>query len=164
MPAVLALFGVGGMVGLAIGGRTAEARPLRTLGLGLGALAVFSALLALTAGSVVVVIALVFLLGLVGYVTNPALQSRVFTLAPAAPTLAGATNTAAFNVGNTLAPLLGGLTIDAGFGYASVAWVGAALAAAGTAVVFWARRLERAERGGVTTPLERTRVRMTQVR
>ncbi|MGW6062749.1 Cmx/CmrA family chloramphenicol efflux MFS transporter [Streptomyces sp. NPDC055189] len=146
VPAVLALFGVGGMVGLVIGGRTAEVRPLRTLGLGLGALALFSALLALTAESTVVVIALVFLLGLVGYVTNPSLQSRVFTLAPAAPTLVGATNTAAFNVGNTLAPLLGGMTIDAGLGYASVAWVGAALAAAGAVAVLWAARLQRAER------------------
>lgn len=158
VPAVLALFGVGGMVGLFIGGRTAEARPLRTLVLGLGALALFSALLALTARSTVVVIALVFLLGLVGYVTNPALQSRVFTLAPAAPTLVGATNTAAFNVGNTLAPLLGGLTIDAGLGYASVAWVGAALATAGAAAALWAARLQRAGRGAVTEPRERTQV------
>ncbi|MFH8489616.1 Cmx/CmrA family chloramphenicol efflux MFS transporter [Streptomyces longisporoflavus] len=158
VPAVLALFGVGGMAGLFIGGRTAESRPLRTLGAGLGALALFSALLALTAGSTGVVIALVFLLGLAGYVTNPALQSRVFTLAPAAPTLVGATNTAAFNIGNTLAPLLGGMTIDAGLGYASVAWVGAALAAAGAVTVLWAARLQRAERDAVTERRERTHV------
>ncbi|MYY86526.1 MFS transporter, partial [Streptomyces sp. SID335] len=130
VPAVLALFGVGGMAGIVIGGRTGQTRPLGTLGAGLGALAVFSALLALTAHVTAVVITLVFLLGLAGYVTNPALQSRVFALAPGAPTLVGATNTAAFNVGNTVAPLLGGLAIDAGHGYASVAWVGAALAAA----------------------------------
>ncbi|NDZ99335.1 MFS transporter, partial [Streptomyces sp. SID10116] len=100
VPAVLALFGVGGMAGIVIGGRTGQTRPLGTLGAGLGALAVFSALLALTAHVTAVVITLVFLLGLAGYVTNPALQSRVFALAPGAPTLVGATNTAAFNVGN----------------------------------------------------------------
>ncbi|MEU7580339.1 Cmx/CmrA family chloramphenicol efflux MFS transporter [Streptomyces sp. NPDC041068] len=146
VPAILALFGVGGMAGIVIGGRTGQSRPLATLGLGLGALALFSALLALTAHVTAVVIALVFLLGLVGYVTNPALQSRVFTLAPGAPTLVGAANTAAFNVGNTVAPLLGGLAIDAGYGYASVAWVGAALAAVGSVGVLWAARLRRAER------------------
>ncbi|WP_425828211.1 Cmx/CmrA family chloramphenicol efflux MFS transporter [Streptomyces fractus] len=144
VPALLALFGVGGLLGLFVGGRTAQAAPLATLGWGLAALAVTSVLLAMTAQATAVVVALVFLLGAAGYVTNPALQSRVFTLAPDAPTLVGATNTAAFNVGNTLAPLLGGLAIDAGFGYASVAWVGAGLAAAGLVGVVWAARLERA--------------------
>ncbi|MCX4830138.1 MFS transporter [Streptomyces sp. NBC_01016] len=143
VPVLLALFGAGGLLGLVIGGRTAQVAPLATLGWGLGALAVISGLLAVAAHTAVVVVVLVFALGVAGYVTNPALQSRVFTLAPAAPTLVGATNTAAFNVGNTLAPLLGGLAIDAGLGYASVAWVGAALAAVGLVGVLWAVRLER---------------------
>ncbi|TVL90294.1 Cmx/CmrA family chloramphenicol efflux MFS transporter [Streptomyces sp. SAJ15] len=143
VPALLALFGAGGLLGLVIGGRTAHAHPLATLGWGLGALAAVSVLLALAAHSAIAVIALVFLLGIAGYVTNPALQSRVFTLAPDAPTLVGATNTAAFNVGNTLAPLLGGLAIDAGLGYTSVAWVGAGLAAVGFAGVLGAARMRR---------------------
>lgn len=144
VPAVLALFGAGGMLGLVIGGRTARTHAVATLAWGLGALAAVSAALALTAGSAAaVVVALVFLLGMAGYVTNPALQSRVFTLAPDAPTLVGATNTAAFNVGNTLAPLLGGLAIDAGHGYAAVAWVGAGLAALGCAAAVAAGILER---------------------
>ncbi|MHC5261719.1 Cmx/CmrA family chloramphenicol efflux MFS transporter [Streptomyces sp. UC4497] len=151
VPVLLALFGAGGLLGLVIGGRTAHAAPLATLGWGLGALAVISALLAVAAHAAVVVVVLVFALGVAGYVTNPALQSRVFTLAPAAPTLVGATNTAAFNVGNTLAPLLGGLAIDAGLGYASVAWVGAALAAVGLMGVLWAVRLER--RAGSFVPV-----------
>ncbi|KUJ65221.1 chemotaxis protein [Streptomyces albus subsp. albus] len=146
VPAVLALFGAGGLVGVTIGGRTAEKYPLRTLGWGLGGLAAGSVLLALTARSAGVTVALVFFLGLTGYVTNPALQSRVFALAPDAPTLVGATNTAAFNVGNTLAPMLGGLVIDAGFGFAAVAWVGAALGTAGVAGVLWAGRLQHRTR------------------
>ncbi|MFI6876387.1 Cmx/CmrA family chloramphenicol efflux MFS transporter [Streptomyces sp. NPDC050400] len=149
VPALLALFGAGGLLGLVVGGRTAHARPLATLGWGLGALAVISALLAVAAHATALVVVLVLLLGAAGYVTNPALQSRVFTLAPGAPTLVGAGNTAAFNVGNTLAPLLGGVAIDAGFGYASVAWVGTGLAAAGLVGVVWAARLERAARGFV---------------
>ena len=36
---------------------------------------------------------------------------------------AEAANTAAFNVGNTLGPVLGGLVISAGHGYASPSWI-----------------------------------------
>ncbi len=42
-----------------------------------------------------------------------------------------------------MAPLLGGLAIDAGYGYASVAWVGSGLAVAGAAGVLWAAHLRR---------------------
>ncbi|MFF9015013.1 Cmx/CmrA family chloramphenicol efflux MFS transporter [Streptomyces sp. NPDC014870] len=142
VPVLLALFGVGGLLGMVIGGRTAEAYPIRTLALGTGVLAVASALLAVLAENTVVTVALIFVLGLAGYVTNPILQSRVFVVAPGAPTLVGATNTSAFNVGNTLAPALGGMTISAGFGFESVAWVGAALAAAGLLGTLWAGHLQ----------------------
>ncbi|MFG2642931.1 Cmx/CmrA family chloramphenicol efflux MFS transporter [Streptomyces sp. NPDC048370] len=153
VPVLLALFGVGGLLGMVIGGRTAEAYPIRTLALGTGVLAVASALLAVLAENTVVTVALIFVLGLAGYVTNPILQSRVFVVAPGAPTLVGATNTSAFNVGNTLAPALGGMTISAGFGFESVAWVGAALAAAGLLGTLWAGHLQYRSRpaaeGGV---------------
>ncbi|MFD3942275.1 Cmx/CmrA family chloramphenicol efflux MFS transporter [Streptomyces sp. NPDC058579] len=153
VPVLLALFGVGGLLGMVIGGRTAEAYPIRTLALGTGVLAVASALLAVLAENTVVTVALIFVLGLAGYVTNPILQSRVFVVAPGAPTLVGATNTSAFNVGNTLAPAFGGMTISAGFGFESVAWVGAALAAAGLLGTLWAGHLQYRSRpaaeGGV---------------
>ncbi|MFE1771706.1 Cmx/CmrA family chloramphenicol efflux MFS transporter [Streptomyces sp. NPDC059008] len=146
VPAVLALFGVGGLIGMTVGGRTAGTRPIRTLCLGLGGLVLASALLAVFARNATVTVVLVFFLGLTGYLTNPALQSRVFVLAPGAPTLTGATNTSAFNVGNTLAPLLGGMAINAGFGFASVAWIGAALGTAGLLGTLWAGRLENRTR------------------
>ncbi|WP_030671896.1 Cmx/CmrA family chloramphenicol efflux MFS transporter [Streptomyces rimosus] len=143
VPAVLALYGVGGLLGMTLGGRTADRRPLRTLFLGVGALTAASALLALTATNLTATIVLIFTLGLTGYVTNPVVQSRVFTLAPDAPTLAPAVNTSAFNVGITLTPMLGGLTIDAGYGYTSVAWVGAAVGAAALVAALWAAMLQR---------------------
>ncbi|MEU8765181.1 Cmx/CmrA family chloramphenicol efflux MFS transporter, partial [Streptomyces sp. NPDC048659] len=55
------------------------------------------------------------------------LNARMFNVAGAAPTLAGATTTAAFNLGNTGGPWLGGTVIDAGHGFASPAWAGAAM-------------------------------------
>ncbi|MFC9996572.1 Cmx/CmrA family chloramphenicol efflux MFS transporter [Nocardia sp. NPDC127526] len=138
VPAVLALFGVGGLIGMALGGRLAQDYPIRTLATGIGVLVLASAALALLASHAVVTIGLVFVLGIAGYVTNPVLQSRVFVLAPGAPTLVGATNTAAFNIGNTLAPMFGGMAISAGLGFASVAWVGAALGTAGLLGTLWA--------------------------
>ncbi|MFH8583022.1 Cmx/CmrA family chloramphenicol efflux MFS transporter [Streptomyces celluloflavus] len=143
VPVVLSLYGVGGLVGVTLGGRFADAAPLRTLALGGGALTLASALLALTAGNLGITVALVFVLGLTGYAVNPVVQSRVFLLAPDAPTLVPAVNTSAFNVGIMLTPMLGGLTIDAGFGFASVAWVGAATGALALAVTAWAAVLQR---------------------
>ncbi|KOG63958.1 chemotaxis protein [Streptomyces griseoflavus] len=151
VPAVLALYGVGGLLGMTLGGRTADRHPLRTLFLGIGALTAASALLALTAANVTATIALIFTLGLTGYITNPVVQSRVFAIAPDAPTLAPAVNTSAFNVGITLTPMLGGLTIDAGYGYTSVAWVGAAVGAAALLAALWAGVLQRRAEGRTTT-------------
>ena len=67
------------------------------------------------------------------------LNARVFQLAGAAPTLASAANTAAFNVGNTLGPVAGGIAITAGYGYAAPSWIALALIA----------RVDPARRGGV---------------
>ncbi|MEV4439229.1 Cmx/CmrA family chloramphenicol efflux MFS transporter [Streptomyces sp. NPDC049577] len=143
VPAVLSLFGVGALVGLAVGGRTADARPLPTLGTALAGMTVTSLALWWGAGSAPVTVVLVFFLGLFGFLSSPVVQSRVFAIAGDAPTLVGAVNTSAFNVGITLAPMLGGLTIDAGLGYASVAWVGAAIAVAGLLALIPAAALER---------------------
>jgi DHA1 family chloramphenicol resistance protein-like MFS transporter len=142
VPVLLALFGVGGLLGMSIGGKAAETYPVRTLVLGTGILVAASVLLAVLAENTVVTIVLVFVLGFAGYITNPILQARVFGIAPGAPTLVGATNTSAFNVGNTLAPALGGMAIGAGFGYASVAWVGAALGAVALFGALWAGHLQ----------------------
>ena len=55
------------------------------------------------------------------------MNSRVFSVAGSAPTLAAAFNISAFNVGITVGPWLGGLALDAGAGYSAVGWIGAAL-------------------------------------
>ena len=48
-----------------------------------------------------------------------------------AQTLAAALNHSAFNMANALGAWLGGLTIAAGWGWTSTAWVGALLALGG---------------------------------
>ncbi|MFI0733397.1 Cmx/CmrA family chloramphenicol efflux MFS transporter [Streptomyces sp. NPDC021225] len=141
VPSVLALFGAGAIVGTTIGGRIADAHLFGTLYGGITATAVVLSALALTAHHAVVAVSLALLLGVTAFFTGPALNARMFNVANAAPTLAGATTTSAFNIGNTLGPWLGGLVIDAGWGYPAVAWTGAALAALAVGTTALAARL-----------------------
>ncbi|MEU9018346.1 Cmx/CmrA family chloramphenicol efflux MFS transporter [Actinomadura sp. NPDC048394] len=135
VPAVLAQYGAGSLVGIAFGGRIADTRPMGTLYGGIAGLVAVCVALALTLGSPVPATILVFLLGLFGFAINPALNSRVFALSDASRTLVAATSTSAFNVGITAGPWLGGLALDAGAGYSSTAWIGAGLGVAALAVV-----------------------------
>ncbi|MBE1534209.1 Cmx/CmrA family chloramphenicol efflux MFS transporter [Actinomadura algeriensis] len=127
VPGVLALYGLGALIGITVGGRTADARTVPTLYAGFGGLVVVSAGLALVLESAAPTAALVFLLGLFGFATNPALNTRAFGMVDGATTLVAAGNVAAFNVGITAGPWLGGVAIGAGAGYASTAWIGAGL-------------------------------------
>ncbi|EST39514.1 hypothetical protein N566_01520, partial [Streptomycetaceae bacterium MP113-05] len=128
VPWVLALFGFGALIGTSVGGRVADAHLFGTIYAGISAAAVVLTALALLAHIPVAAIVLSFLLGLAVFSAAPALNARMFNVADAAPTLAGATTTASFNIGNTLGPWLGGLVISAGWGFAAVAWTGAGLA------------------------------------
>lgn len=146
VPTVLALFGLGGLIGTAIGGRVSDGHLFGTMYAGITASAVALALLALLARSSVAAVALALLLGVTAFMTAPALNTRMFDVAGAAPTLAGATTTSSFNIGNTVGPWLGGLVISAGWGYQSVAWTGAALATAGIAATALASHVQKRTR------------------
>ncbi|MFI0480365.1 Cmx/CmrA family chloramphenicol efflux MFS transporter [Actinomadura sp. 9N215] len=130
VPAILALFGVGAFIGLSIGGRVADRRPFHALLTGAIGILATSILLALLAGHTLAVVPLVLLLGIAGFVLNPAIYARVFTIASMAPTLAGATTVSAFQLGISLVPVLAGTAFSAGAGITSVTWIGAVLAAA----------------------------------
>lgn len=122
VPAVLALYGIGTLIGISLGGRLADVSPLWTLAAGLTGQIAVAAALALAGTSTTVAVAGALALGLAGFLTNPALNTRVFALAEEAPTLAGASNVTGFNIGIVLAPWVSGSTIEAGFGYLSVTW------------------------------------------
>jgi DHA1 family chloramphenicol resistance protein-like MFS transporter len=145
VPTVLGLFGVGALVGTTVGGRVADAHLFGVLLSGIAASTVLLAALALFAGSPVAAVALSFLLGVSAFYTAPALNARMFNVAGAAPTLAGATTTAACNLGNTGGPWLGGTVIDAGLGFPATAWAGAAMTLVALAAVAVALRLHRRE-------------------
>lgn len=129
LSAILVLFGVGAFIGLAIGGRISDRRPHHALVVGAIGIVICSALIAALAEYVFVVIPLVLLLGVAGFLLNPAIYGRVFTIASDAPTLAGATTVSAFQLGISLVPVLAGFALNAGAPITSVAWIGAGLAA-----------------------------------
>ncbi|MFF7181875.1 Cmx/CmrA family chloramphenicol efflux MFS transporter [Streptomyces sp. NPDC008121] len=141
--AILGLFGIGALIGTYIGGRVADAHLFGVLLSGITASTLFLVALALFASSPAATIVLAFLLGVSAFYTAPALNARMFNLAGAAPTLAGATTTAAFNLGNTGGPWLGGTVIDADLGFAATAWAGAAMTVVALAAVTLSLRLTR---------------------
>ncbi|MFI0963920.1 Cmx/CmrA family chloramphenicol efflux MFS transporter [Streptomyces sp. NPDC021080] len=150
VPTVLALFGVGALIGTVLGGRFADAHPFRVLLGGMAADIVVLGAFALLGRYAVAAVALSFLLGIACFSTAPALNARMFHVAAAAPTLAGATTTAAFNLGNAVGPWLGGAVIDAGLGYPATAWVGAVLTGAAVGLTLVVLRTHRRPPGART--------------
>ncbi|MEV0063008.1 MFS transporter [Nocardia sp. NPDC050718] len=144
IPAVLALFGVGAFVGLSVGGRIADRRPHTALTAGTIAIGLLSVLLATATAWVGVVVPAVFALGVAAFVLNPALYGRVFTIAAAAPTLAGATTVSAFQLGISGTPVLAAVTLTHGGGLTSVGLIGAVLAVAALPLI----RLDARRRAG----------------
>lgn len=153
VPLLLVLFGVGLFVGNLYGGRAADRDLVRTLQVALAALTAVLAAFALTAGSQVLTVVMLVLMGAVGFGTVPGLQMRVMAYADRAPTLASGANIAAFNVGNALGAWVGGLTLAAGLGYTSPLWAGAGLTALGLVVLLVAVRAPGGERRPASLPV-----------
>ncbi|WP_033437872.1 MFS transporter [Saccharothrix sp. NRRL B-16314] len=143
VPAILTLFGIGAFFGLSVGGRIADRRPHHALLAGGVGIATTSALLALLAEHSAAVIVLVVLMGVAGFVLNPAIYGRVFTVAAQAPTLAGATAVSMFQLGISVVPVLAGVALNAGAGLVSIPWIGAALAVAAVLAVLLERTMSR---------------------
>ncbi|MGW4040307.1 Cmx/CmrA family chloramphenicol efflux MFS transporter [Streptomyces sp. NPDC004778] len=147
VPVALALFGAGAFAGVTVAGRYADAHPVAVVAAGMGALTVGWPALALTAGSPVLALALVPLLGLLAFGTGTALITRVLSLASGAPTLAGASSTAAFNLGATVGPWAGGLALGAGSGYRAPVGVSALLMVAAVLVAATTAKSRRPRAG-----------------
>lgn len=138
VPVVLALFGAGMVVGNLLGARLADKSLMNTIG-GTLVWSTFVLLLFIfTASDVYLASFNVFLIGTVVAI-GPALQIRLMDVAGNAQTLAAALNHSAFNFANAAGAWLGGLTIDAGYGWLSTAWVGVLLSLAGLVIFAWAR-------------------------
>lgn len=137
VPVVLALFGLGMVVGNVLGSRLADRALMPTVGGMLVWSIVVLVAYVFTAQSVVLGSINIFLIGTTVAIC-PALQLRLMDVAGEAQVLAAALNHSAFNLANALGAWVGGLAISAGLGWTSTGWVGALLALAGLSVFAWA--------------------------
>jgi DHA1 family inner membrane transport protein len=131
---ILLLFGLGLVIGNALGGILADRWLMPSL---IGILTMLSVVLAgfnVTSHDKVATLATVFLFGAAAFGTVPGLQLRVVGKAKGAPTLASAFNIAAFNVGNSAGAYLGGVVLDSSLGLSAVTWVGALVTASGIVI------------------------------
>ncbi len=150
--AMLVVYGLGLTVGNWAGGRFADRSVDGTLIVSLtaliGLLLVFAPGMKFEASAAI----LIFMWGVASFAVVPPLQMRVMEAAGEAPNLASAMNIGAFNLGNAVGAALGGAVIDAGLGYPAVSVAGAAMAAAGLAMLLLVRRGQR--QAAVSAPAE----------
>ncbi len=135
IPALLLAYGAGGFIGNLVAGRLADVALGRTLAGVFIALLITLAAFPLAAGTTVVMVLLVLVLGSLSTATIAPLQSLVLRHAGTAPTLSLAVNVGAFNLANAIGSALGGLGVAAGllrwggFGGAAFAALGLVLTA-----------------------------------
>ncbi|TDJ79506.1 MFS transporter [Pseudomonas putida] len=141
IPFGLAAFGLGGIIGNIAGGKLFDTLQFRAVGVVLvwsTAVLLFFPFAAHNLWSLLLGIALV---GTMIALAAP-LQIRLMDIAHEAPSLAAASNHAAFNLANALGPWFGGMAISAGLGWTSTGYIGAATALAGLALFLVARRMK----------------------
>src|SRR5690606_25399186 len=147
VPFVLAIFGLGMTAGNIVVPKLADHALMPTIGGVLVWSACTTALFSVTAPSLWGVSITVFLIG-IGGALGTILQTRLMDIARNAQGLAAALNHSAFNFANALGPLLGGMAIARGYGWASTGWVGSLLALGGLLLLFLSIALDRKTAAG----------------
>jgi DHA1 family inner membrane transport protein len=146
LPWLLALFGLGLVLGNIAGARSADRRLMGTIVTASIAMLVVLVAFGWTSHSRLPALITLFVLGVVAYATVPGLTTRVITAADgdAQNLLASSSAVSAFNLGNALGAYLGGRAITHGWGYDSTPLVGAAMEAGALVVavtlIYVARR------------------------
>ncbi|CAO1666133.1 MFS transporter [Salinicola sp. NYA28a] len=142
IPVAQAAFGAGAIIGNIVGGKLYDRMQLKGVGWLLVWCIAILLLFPLAAQSLWSILLICIAIGTMVSL-SPALQTRLMDVAADAQTLAAASNHAAFNVANALGPWLGGVAIGAGFGWTVTGYVGAATAAGGLVVFFFAYRQQQ---------------------
>ncbi|TFV81309.1 MFS transporter [Blastococcus sp. CT_GayMR16] len=131
VPWVLLVYGAGGVIGTALGGRLADWSLFPSLVGSLVFLGVLLAVVALVSPWAPGLFVGVFLVSIGASVMAICMQMRLMETAGDAQMLGAALNHSALNMANALGAWLGGLVIAAGLGYRAPSVVGAGLAVAG---------------------------------
>ncbi|CAI2494324.1 MFS transporter [Serratia plymuthica] len=137
---ILSIYGVGLVVGNIVAAKFADRALVPTILTLLILLTLVLLLFTYTIHIKPLAIITVFLLGAIGFGTIPPLQMYVMEKATGAPTLASAANISAFNLGASGGVWLGGMAIDAGYGFVSPNWVGAMTTGIGLLIAIYAVR------------------------
>ncbi|WP_035781933.1 MFS transporter [Arthrobacter sp. H14] len=146
LPFIVALYGIGMVVGNIIGGRIADRSVMGSI---YGCMIAVATVLLVFSWAVRIpwsAILLVFLVGAAGSMLVPALQTRLMDVAGDAQSLAASLNHAALNTANALGAFLGGLVITWGWGLVAPARVGAVLAVLGLLIALFSGRLKNRQR------------------
>jgi DHA1 family inner membrane transport protein len=143
IPLVLLAFGVGSILGTALGGRLADRALFRSLVGCMVSTGVLLGLMPLAAQTPLTVVPAVLLLATSASALVVCLQMRFMDVAGDAQMLGAALNHSALNAANALGAWIGGVVIAAGLGYEAPGVVGALLAALGLAVLGWSAALRR---------------------
>jgi DHA1 family inner membrane transport protein len=145
VPVALLVFGVGMIVGTALGGRLADRALFPSLLGGVAAMGLFLLTAVAVAGRPGVLLVALFLVASASSVLAVCLQLRLMEVAGDAQMLGAALNHSALNLANALGAWLGGLVIAAGYGYRAPSAVGAGLAVLGLGFLLASAVLRRRE-------------------
>ncbi|WP_051021191.1 Cmx/CmrA family chloramphenicol efflux MFS transporter [Nocardia araoensis] len=141
VPIVLALFGVGSFVGVTLTGRYSDRDRERIVTLGTTGLIGIWLLAALTAHTLSGVAIMAAVSGALAFgVGSTLITTIVQTAAPAAPRIAGALATTAFNIGAVLGPATAAVVVDHTGQPAHALWCGTAFAIVAATAVRAARK------------------------
>ncbi|WP_442488342.1 MFS transporter [Halomonas litopenaei] len=141
-PWVLAIFGMGGIIGNLVGARAADKDLMKAVPRILLWCLVVQGAFYFAADNLYTGILFVGLVG-TSMALGPALQTRLMDVAGDAQTMAASMNHAAFNCANALGAYLAGVTIKAGAPWSSSGLVGAGLALGGLVVFYIGLRAEK---------------------
>ncbi|QXV56858.1 Cmx/CmrA family chloramphenicol efflux MFS transporter [Amycolatopsis sp. TNS106] len=124
---LLAAFGAGAFLGVTVAGRTGDGELRRGLVLGLCALPVGWAVLAMVGTQPIALFVVTAVQGGLSFGCGSALVARVMHVAPGAPTLGGSFATVALNAGAFLGPVLAGFVTESTGDYRYAMWISAAI-------------------------------------
>lgn len=127
VPFILMLYGLANIVGNMITGRLAYRHSLAIMVVGLIVLSISLLGMALFAQYQSIAILAVIFIGLSGVPMNPAMMSRIVSVAHPGP-MVNAVHTSVINIGLGGGSYLGGMAISSGYGLRSALWIGLILA------------------------------------
>jgi MFS transporter, DHA1 family, inner membrane transport protein len=124
VPWLLLIFGIGSTLGVLLGGRLADWKLMASLTGILAAQVVIYALMGVFVAAPWAMAVLVLIWGSTVFAFGSPVQTRILSNTQDAPMLAASLIPSAFNVSIAAGAWLGGLVIDAGYGYHTLPWIG----------------------------------------